>query len=382
MLTETKRVTLSSGATDKPLVLVVDDEYGPRESIAFTLSADFSVDTAERAAEALTKLRARSYEAVILDIRMPEMDGIRALEEIRKIDREISVIMLTGYGTLATAQQAILGGANQYLRKPPDIHELIAAVKKNAAGTVERRQHAKMSREALDLNFALKREISEKQPHVWQARAAVELVHDLANPLTVMIGYAGLLAEEAADIAKQQPERAEKLTSYSGIVEKAAEYCHHLADNWRQASRKATEFAQLDLVSIVKEVRHVIFFGNSAIDILGEDQAWIKGARFELARVFQNLFKNALEANATRVEVTIKTVGENVHVTIADNGSGMDSETARNALRGGFTTKVNGTGLGLSICRHLLGAHGATLSLESTPSKGTTTQLVFPAAPE
>lgn len=382
MLTETKRVTLSSGATDKPLVLVVDDEYGPRESIAFTLSADFSVDTAERAAEALTKLRARSYEAVILDIRMPEMDGIRALEEIRKIDREISVIMLTGYGTLATAQQAILGGANQYLRKPPDIHELIAAVKKNAAGTVERRQHAKMSREALDMNFALKREISEKQPHVWQARAAVELVHDLANPLTVMIGYAGLLAEEAADIAKQQPERAEKLTSYSGIVEKAAEYCHHLADNWRQASRKATEFAQLDLVSIVKEVRHVIFFGNSAIDILGEDQAWIKGARFELARVFQNLFKNALEANATRVEVTIKTVGENVHVTIADNGSGMDSETARNALRGGFTTKVNGTGLGLSICRHLLGAHGATLSLESTPSKGTTTQLVFPAAPE
>lgn len=382
MLTETKRVTLSSGATDKPLVLVVDDEYGPRESIAFTLSADFSVDTAERAAEALTKLRARSYEAVILDIRMPEMDGIRALEEIRKIDREISVIMLTGYGTLATAQQAILGGANQYLRKPPDIHELIAAVKKNAAGTVERRQHAKMSREALDMNFALKREISEKQPHVWQARAAVELVHDLANPLTVMIGYAGLLAEEAADIAKQQPERAEKLTSYSGIVEKAAEYCHHLADNWRQASRKATEFAQLDLVSIVKEVRHVIFFGNSAIDILGEDQAWIKGARFELARVFQNLFKNALEANATRVEVTIKTVGENVHVTIADNGSGMDTETARNALRGGFTTKVNGTGLGLSICRHLLGAHGATLSLESTPSKGTTTQLVFPAAPE
>ncbi len=382
MLTETKRVTLSSGATDKPLVLVVDDEYGPRESIAFTLSADFSVDTAERAAEALTKLRARSYAAVIMDIRMPEMDGIRALEEIRKIDREISVIMLTGYGTLATAQQAILGGANQYLRKPPDIHELIAAVKKNAAGTVERRQHAKMSREALDMNFALKREISEKQPHVWQARAAVELVHDLANPLTVMIGYAGLLAEEAADIAKQQPERAEKLTSYSGIVEKAAEYCHHLAENWRQASRKATEFAQLDLVSIVKEVRHVIFFGNSAIDILGEDQAWIKGARFELARVFQNLFKNALEANATRVEVIIRTIGENVQVTIADNGSGMDTETARNALRGGFTTKVNGTGLGLSICRHLLGAHGATLSLESVPSKGTTTQLIFPAAPE
>jgi len=367
---------------EKPLVLVVDDEYGPRESIAFTLSADFSVDTAERAAEALTKLRARTYTTVILDIRMPEMDGIRALEEIRKIDKEISVIMLTGYGTLATAQQAMLGGANQYLRKPPDIHELIAAVKKNTAGTVERRLHAKLSREALDMNSALKREITEKQPHVWQARAAVELVHDLANPLTVMIGYAGLLAEEAVEIAKREPERAEKLTSYSSIVERAAEYCHHLADNWRQTSRKTTEFTQLDLLSVIREVRHVIFFGNNAIEIVGDDQAWIKGARFELARVFQNLFKNALEANASRVEVKVRTIGDNVIVTLADNGTGMDAETARNALRGGFTTKVNGTGLGLSICRHLLGAHGASLTLDSIPARGTTTRLTFPAVPE
>lgn len=380
--TETLRRPLNTSAAEKPLVLVVDDEYGPRESIAFTLSADFSVDTAERAMEALSKLRARSYAAIVLDIRMPEMDGIRALEEIRKIDREVSVIMLTGYGTLATAQQAILGGANQYLRKPPDIHELIAAVKNNAAQTIERRHHARMSREALDMNAALRREISEKQPHVWQARAAVELVHDLANPLTVMIGYAGLLVEEAEDIARQHPERADKLKGYSVIVEKAAEYCHHLADNWRQASRKTTEFTQIDLVSVVKEVKHVIFFGNGALEVTGDDNAWIKGARFELARVFQNLFKNALEANATRIEISIKTLDENVDVMIVDNGTGMDAETMRNALRGGFTTKVNGTGLGLSICRHLLGAHGATLTLDSLPAKGTTSHLVFPAVPE
>jgi signal transduction histidine kinase len=382
MFTDTRPVSSSASASEKPLVLVVDDEYGPRESIAFTLSADFAVDTAERAAEALAKLRAKPYAAVILDIRMPEMDGIRALEEIRKFDLEVSVIMLTGYGTLATAQQAMLGGANQYLRKPPDIHELIAAVKKNTALTIDRRRQAKMTKEALDLNSALKREISEKQPQVWQARAAVELVHDLANPLTVMIGYAGLLAEEANDISKKDPERAEKLKGYSSIVEKAAEYCHHLADNWRQTTRKTTEFAMLDIVSVVKEVRHVIFFGNSAIEIVGDDQAWVKGARFELARVFQNLFKNALEANATRVDVKVETLGDSVELTIKDNGIGMDDETVRNALRGGYSTKPSGTGLGLSICRHLLGVHGATLNLDSALGKGTTMRLVFPAVPE
>ncbi|MDX2050837.1 MAG: hybrid sensor histidine kinase/response regulator [Polyangiaceae bacterium] len=382
MLTETKASSLSGGGLDKPLVLVVDDEYGPRESIAFTLSADFTVDTAERAAEALNKLRSRPYAVVLLDIRMPEMDGIRALEEIRKFDREVSVIMLTGYGTLATAQQAMLGGANQYLRKPPDIHELIAAVRKNAIATVERRRQGKMNREALELNAALKREIADKQPEVWQARAAVELVHDLANPLTVMIGYAGLLAEEAEDLSRKDPARAEKLKGYSGIVERAAEYCHHLAENWRQTTRKTAEFAMLDILSVIKEVRHVIFFGNSAIEISGEDQAWIKGARFELARVFQNLFKNALEANATRVEVRVTTVAQTVEILVSDNGTGMDAETLRNALRGGFSTKASGTGLGLSICRHLLGVHGASMTLDSALGRGTTTRIVFPAAPE
>jgi DNA-binding response OmpR family regulator len=59
--------------------LVVDDEYGPRESVAFTLSTEFQVDTADRAAEALSMIKSNAYSVVIMDIRMPEMDGIRAL---------------------------------------------------------------------------------------------------------------------------------------------------------------------------------------------------------------------------------------------------------------------------------------------------------------
>src|ERR1051326_5867632 len=117
--------TAAGIAADKQSVLVVDDEYGPRESIAFTLSSEFAVDTADRAAEALAKLKDKSYAAVVLDIRMPEMDGIKALEELRKIDPHVSVIMLTGYGTLMTAQQAMLAGQNQYLRKPPDVVTMI-----------------------------------------------------------------------------------------------------------------------------------------------------------------------------------------------------------------------------------------------------------------
>ena len=382
MLTENNSAASVATLAEKPPVLVVDDEYGPRESIAFSLASEFAVETADRAKDALAKLRAKPYAAVVLDIRMPEMDGIRALEELRKIDPHVSVIMLTGYGTLLTAQQAMVAGANQYLRKPPDIPELIEAVRKQTQATRLRRAQANLTREAIELNLALKREIEQNEPQIWQARASVELVHDLNNPLTVVIGYAALVAEEARILAQRDAQAAKKLVEYWSMVEKAAEYCHHLSENWRMAAKQTPEFARIDLVHVVQEVRQVIFFGNVAIQAAGLPEAWVRGAKFELMRVLQNLFKNSLEAGATRLTVTFARQGQQLEMSVADNGAGMEADRLKRALHGGFSSKANGTGLGLSICRHLAGTHGATFGVESTPGKGTTVRLMFPAAPQ
>ncbi len=370
--------SLSAETGEKPLVLVVDDEYGPRESIAFTLSSEFNVETADRAAEALAKLKERAYAAVVLDIRMPEMDGIRALEELRKIDPYVSVIMLTGYGTLLTAQQAMVAGANQYLRKPPDIDELLEAVRKQVQASHLRRQQALMNRQTEEMNAALKREIEQNEPHIWQSRASVELVHDLNNPLTVVIGYAALLVEEARSIAKLDSERGRKMQEYASLVEKAAEYCHHLSENWRQGARKPADYKRVDVVKVAHDVREVIFFNNLAIKIQGLPEAPVRGSGFELMRIFQNLFKNALEAGATQLDMMVTRSGATFEVKITDNGAGMSPEALRRALRGGFTSKTTGTGLGLNICRHLLGAHGASFNIDSAPGKGTTVAIVFP----
>lgn len=381
MVTEKPPAVFSAQAEKLP-VLVVDDEYGPRESIAFSLSAEFAVDTAERAREALSKVQTKPYAAVVLDIRMPEMDGIRALEELRKIDPNVSVIMLTGYGTLLTAQQAMVAGANQYLRKPPDIGELLDAVRKQTQATRVRRAQAHAAVEAQSMNMALKRDIEQNEPQIWQARASVELVHDLNNPLTVVIGYAALVADEARALTQRDAEMGKKLLEYAAMVEKAAEYCHHLSENWRLASKQSGEFQRVDLVKVAEEVRQVIFFGNVAIQCAGLTEAHVRGSKFELMRVLQNLFKNSLEAGSTSVAVTFARRGDQIEVGVSDNGTGMDPERVKRALHGGYSSKASGTGLGLSICRHLAGAHGATFALESAVGKGTTVRLVFPAAPQ
>jgi signal transduction histidine kinase len=363
----------------KHLVLVVDDEYGPRESIAFTLSGEFLVDTAGRAAEALQKFCERQYSAVIMDIRMPEMDGVKAVAEIRKIDPHVSVIMLTGYGTLLTAQQAMIAGANQYLKKPPDVAELVGAVRQQCENAKLRRRQAQISEDAIRSSAALKQEIEKNQPRIWQARASVELVHDLNNPLTVVIGYAALLAEEARALEKERHPLSDKILEYADMVERAAEYCHHISENWRSASQKMGDFARLDILELVREVQRVIFFNSISVCFTGVNYGWIRGSRFELMRVFQNLIRNALEAGATEVQVSTIKTNRLLEVKISDNGAGMNATLMAKALRGGYSSKPTGTGLGLSICRHLLGAHGASFALESIEGKGSTARLIFPS---
>jgi signal transduction histidine kinase len=365
---------------EMPPVLVVDDEYGPRESIAFSLSGEFAVDTAARGKLALEKVKEKAYAVVVLDIRMPEMDGIRTLEELRKVDPHVSVIMLTGYGTLLTAQQAMVGGANQYLRKPPDIPELLESVRKQASATRLRRAQAHAAGEAKSLNVALKREIEQNEPQIWQARASVELVHDLNNPLTVVIGYASLVADEASRLSQHDPDGGKRLTEFARMVEKAADYCHHLAENWRMASKRVADYVPVDLVAVCSEVWQVILFSNPAVSMSGLSQLTVKGSKFELMRVMQNLLKNSLEAGSTSVKVEFAIEEDRPVLVVSDNGSGMDAESVNLAVRGGFTSKAGGTGLGLNICRHLVGAHGGSFALESSLGKGTRVKLVFPSA--
>ena len=202
-------------------MLVVDDELGPRESVAFALGGEFQVETADRGKAALGLISAVEYDAVVLDIRMPEMDGIRTLEELRRVDPLVSVIMLTGYGTLQTAQQAMVGGAGQYLRKPPDVAELLDAVRRQVAATRDRRAQAAAVRRAEDLNEALLREIRENEPRIWQGKASVELVHDLGNPLAIIVGYASMVEEQAHRLASKMPAEAERLAGAEPITRPA-----------------------------------------------------------------------------------------------------------------------------------------------------------------
>ena len=116
---------------EKAKILVVDDEAGIRDYFYSALSQeDYEVLTASSGEEAIELVRKDGFDLVLLDIKLPGIDGIEALRQIRKIDEDIVVIIITAYATLKTAVAALKEGAYDYVTKPFNLNEIIATVKR------------------------------------------------------------------------------------------------------------------------------------------------------------------------------------------------------------------------------------------------------------
>lgn len=138
----------------KGSILVIDDEADIRESLEFLLTGEgYRVDLATRAMEGLEKLAQQSYDLVLLDLMMPDLSGIETLGEIRKKDTSTPVFLLTAYGSIEVAVQALKAGANDYFSKPWDNDKLLIEIERMiAAGRLER--------ENVELKRALKQRYS------------------------------------------------------------------------------------------------------------------------------------------------------------------------------------------------------------------------------
>ncbi len=115
----------------KTKVLLVDDEIEFSSALAERLQLrNYDVRTANNALEALGLIHDYTPDVVILDLRIPGMNGIETLKTIKKLDETIEVIMLTGHGDVQSVEEGMKSGALEYIMKPVDIGELISKIDK------------------------------------------------------------------------------------------------------------------------------------------------------------------------------------------------------------------------------------------------------------
>ena len=112
-------------------ILVVDDELGPSESLRMILKPLYEVHTAADGREALQFIGSEKVDLVTLDLKMPGISGIEVLREIKKLRNDIEVVIITGYGTLANAQDAIRYGAVDFISKPFNVADIVAIISKS-----------------------------------------------------------------------------------------------------------------------------------------------------------------------------------------------------------------------------------------------------------
>jgi PAS domain S-box-containing protein len=121
---------MAAATVSRRRVLIVDDEIGPRESIRMLLKPMYEVHTAESARVALHVLGDFRPDVVVLDIKMPEIDGLEALRRIKRDDPSIEVVMITAYASLETVRLALSHGAFEYLVKPFSRQDLEGVVRR------------------------------------------------------------------------------------------------------------------------------------------------------------------------------------------------------------------------------------------------------------
>ncbi len=151
---------------NKEKILIIDDEMAPRESIRMVLKDRYAVSTATGALEGLQYISQEPVDLVVMDIKMPKMDGITALQEIKKSYPDTEVVLLTAYASLETARDAIRFGAFDYLLKPFDRNDILQVVEK---GLARRRSNTVLKQERdilMDRASYLERQVSEARSNI------------------------------------------------------------------------------------------------------------------------------------------------------------------------------------------------------------------------
>jgi len=230
-------------------ILIVDDEPGPRESLRMVLQEDYHVTCASDGQAALQLVRTQPVDLVTLDLRLPGLEGTDLLREVKALDPNIEVIVVTGYGDLQSAIESIHHGVFDYLTKPFNIAE----IKKAVARSLERRRlnlelarffrdleadeaapaggpEAKLStllaassvQEALEATRSLREQMVRTERLSTVGLMTAGFIHEINNPLASMVALAELSLTRLRSCGRELgPELTDVELSLQKIIKEA-----------------------------------------------------------------------------------------------------------------------------------------------------------------
>ncbi|MDA0990510.1 MAG: hybrid sensor histidine kinase/response regulator [Verrucomicrobia bacterium] len=369
-------------------VLIVDDELGPRESLRMLLKNDYEVLCATSVDDGLDMVENEHPDLVFMDIRMPGKTGIEGLRELRSHDQQTSVVMLTGFGALETAQEAIRLGANDYVNKPFDMMEMRTLVRQFMDRSKLEKRRSRMLKELQDMNSRLMEDLATKEHLASVGQSSAEVAHDLRNPLMIVTGYVNLLTQQLDKIKRMMGNEYDQASQYLEIIEKNIRICCDLAEMWHGMGRSdMSRFAPLKISQVIDDlivgIEPLVMAVNVEVEYqVNPGDATVNGSRGQLLRAIHNLISNAIDAigdGRGRILLVCERRDSHVEIRVEDNGIGMSDDVLERMFEPYFTTKYGkGTGLGTVISRRIIEEHKGMIDVESKVGHGTIVRVLLP----
>lgn len=368
-------------------ILVVDDEPGIRSGVTRILRNfkvdypfmdqlyDFEVTEAATGEDAIEQIDRDQPDIVLLDNKLPGIQGVTVLEDIRNKKYDIFVVMITSYASLELAVKVTHDGAVDFIPKPFTPQELKSSLETITKQIYLKRMARKMKHEGKQVRFQFLSVLS----------------HELKAPLNAVEGYLNMLKER---------QLGTNLNDYNDLVDRSLKRLQgmrnlilDLLDLTKIESGKPSQRPiNTDLVEIArtaidtmmpfaiqKEVTINLDAPEKLVQMFDAD---------EIEIIFNNLISNAIKYNhqGGTVDITIKHHDQQTLISVKDTGIGISQEDQEMLfkdfvrIKNTQTKHITGSGLGLSIVKKVVELNKGNIKVESQPNKGSTFSVWLPAS--
>jgi signal transduction histidine kinase len=365
-------------------ILVVDDEPGIRSGVKRILEGhqvsfpfmdeDYQFECREAATgeEALLMLEVAPPEILLLDNKLPGIDGMEVLEIIKQKNMDIMVAMITSYASLEIAAKATDDGARDFIPKPFTPAELKSSIDLIAKQYFLKKITRTMKEEGKKIRYQFLSVLS----------------HELKSPLNALEAYLRMIHER---------ELGDSLNDYDAVLERSLQRVEgmrslimDLLDFTKiRLERKEDKMERVDLKDraqlALATIKPLAIQRNIKIRFTGKN-LYYDADPSDLDIMFNNLLSNAVKYNREggEVELCLRQKQQHLEILVKDTGIGMSEEEVSLLfkefvrIKNSRTRGISGSGLGLSIVSKIAELYGGHIHVESVPEKGSEFSVILP----
>lgn len=358
---------------DKPGVLIIDDEKAICDACSQILVQDgYRVAVSHDGESGLAAVDGHRPDVVIVDLKMPGIDGLEVLRRIRQRDATIASVVITGFATIESAVDSMKVGAFDFLPKPFSPEQLRIITRRALENRRARLEAARLrgEKEKMRQNYISMVSHELRIPLV----AVMQYLEVLRN------GFAGTISDEQSRITTRMKVRLSELLA--------------LIDRWLKLSRleelKLQEgFKEFSLPPVVKEAIELVepLAAGKKITVTSpslDRTAAVYGDREMIKEVIINLVSNGIKYNRDggTVTVDLRDSGDFWALDVTDTGAGIPREDIPRVTDEFFRVRregsAAGTGIGLAIVKKIIDIHDGRLEIESAVDQGSTFSAYLP----